>query len=126
MVLRMLHVYLSRYSHELHLPRSLSLAMNWIYLCRRNMFDKSVSHYNQDVPLHNRGPPGTKPYCIPEGKVLHVTASYPYKKLDTDHQFRLLKLLPKSYEPPPLTSMFGLPRSRYLYGMLSDHDLAED
>jgi hypothetical protein len=82
-------------------------------------------HYNEDVPLHNQGPPGTKPYCIPEGGVLHVTASYPYKKLHTDHQFRLLKLFPKSYENP-LTRMFGLAQSHYLYGTLSDHDLEED
>src|SRR5271156_1216402 len=43
MALRILHVYLSRYSRELHLPRSLSLGMNWIDLCRKNMFDESVS-----------------------------------------------------------------------------------
>jgi hypothetical protein len=77
------------------------------------------------VSPHYQGPPGTKPYCIPEGKTLHVTASYPYKKPRTDHHFRLLKLLPKSYEHP-YVQLFDFPRSQYIYGTLSDHELSED
>lgn len=74
---------------------------------------------------HNQGPPGTKPYCIPEGDTLHVTARYPYKKPQTDHHFRLLKLFPKSYEHP-LLRLFDVPCSQYIYGTLSDHELSED
>jgi hypothetical protein len=77
------------------------------------------------IPQHFQGPPGTKPYCIREGTVLHVTASYPYKRLRTDHNFRLLKLFPKSYEHA-YAQLMNIDRSKYLYGTLSDHELSED
>lgn len=77
------------------------------------------------VPYHSQGPPGTIPYCVPEGTVLNVTSSYPYERLRTDHYFRLLELFPKSYEHP-YVQLLNIDRSRYLYGTLSDHELSKD
>ncbi|KAG8532905.1 uncharacterized protein KY384_002783 [Bacidia gigantensis] len=79
---------------------------------------------HKQIKHHCQGPPGTKPYCIREGSVLHVTASYPYMKLEKT-RFRLLKLFPKSYKHPT-SEVLGIPKSRYLHATISEHDIDED